>query len=289
MPFLRFSRDKRGYESTYLCHTFRSAAGPQRLRVLYWFRTPPDVKVGRLALDPAAILAIEENNPDLKFDWDKILKVKPPPPPAPGRVDREERRSRRGRATGGDQAGATPRPAPVQSASPDQSSGTDMAIAAEGLPEELQRAADAAWDDIGAAAGENGEPRRHVVLGLTDEEGLARLRARHAEIQTRITDRFRDPARLDELRQQAALLDPDAWRTVDEARERLAALDDTAAALRKVLGRRRRTRRSGARRGHAGTAAAGSRRAGDGESASEATATADPEPRDQIQADSTGE
>jgi len=80
MPFLRFSRDKRGYESTYLCHTFRRG-GKLELRVLYWFRTPPDVKVGRLALDAVAIRAIEESNPDLKFDWGTILKVKPPPPP----------------------------------------------------------------------------------------------------------------------------------------------------------------------------------------------------------------
>ena len=249
------------------------------------------MKVGRLALDPAAILAIEENNPNLKFDWDKILKVKPPPPPPAGRADREERRSRRGRGAGGARAaGASPTtPQESESAGPARSSNTDVAAGAQDLPEELQRAADGAWDDIGSAAGEDGEPRRHVVLGLTDEEGLARLRARHAEIQTRITDRFRDPARLEELRRQAALLDPDAWRTVDEARERLAALDDTAAALRKVLGRRRRARRGGARRGRAETAAVGSDDAGGEASAAEVASTTDQPSPDHGQEDSTGE
>ena len=92
MPFLRFSRDKRGYESTYLCHSYRQS-GTQELRVLYWFRTPPGVRVGRLALDPNAIRAIEEANPRLKFDWDKILKVKAPPPPQ--EYDREAREERR--------------------------------------------------------------------------------------------------------------------------------------------------------------------------------------------------
>jgi len=53
---------------------------------------------------------------------------------------------------------------------------------------------------------------------------------------------------LEDLRAQAALLDPDAWRSVDEARERLASLDEATGAIRKVLGRRRR-RRGGARRG----------------------------------------
>ena len=108
---------------------------------------------------------------------------------------------------------------------------------------------------------EGDQPLRHVVLALTDEEGLARLRARHAEIQTRISDRFRDPVRLEELRSQAAQLDPDGWGSIDEARERIASLDETTAALRKILGRRRRTRRGGARR----------RRGG----ASESAATAD--------------
>ena len=53
MPFLRFSRDKRGYANTYLCHTFRED-GIVRMRVLYWFRSPPDIAVGRPALDADA-------------------------------------------------------------------------------------------------------------------------------------------------------------------------------------------------------------------------------------------
>ena len=257
MPFLRFSRDKRGYESTYLCHTFRRGGEPQ-LRVLYWFRTPPDVKVGRLALDPVAIRAIEESNPDLKFDWGKILKVKPPPPPPDyGREGRDERRARRrrGGATGAASEppasgaisasvqGATPEPVASVEAEPERS-GPESAFDAP-VP------AIAAWDDPdpgGEPASPAGSGPAHVVLGLTDEQGLARLRARHAEIQARISERVRDPASLEKLRTQVALLDPDAWRTVDEARERLSSLDEATHAIRKVLGRRRRLRRGGARR-----------------------------------------
>ena len=227
MPFLRFSRDKRGYENTYLCHTFRSG-GKVGLRVLYWFRTPPEVKVGRLALDPEAIRAIEESNPDLQFDWGKILKVKPPPPPPDyGRDGRDVRRTRRRR---GRDASAD-----SDATSPEASSATEQAGTAELVPA----------DKTGAAS-EQGEG--HLVLALTDEQGLARLRARHAEIQARISDKVRDPAKLEELRAQAALLDPDAWSTLEEARERLASLDEATDAIRKVLGRRRRTRRRGAGR-----------------------------------------
>ncbi len=256
MPFLRFSRDARGYESTYLCHTFRRSNGPPELRVLYWFRSPPGVKVGRPALASDVIRAIEESNPALRFDWDKILKVKPQPPPDPGRAGRDEHRPRRRRGSAA--AGATS-PAPsARSATPSrapfgQSDASRRNGPAEG-PAKPAEAVDAGGraSDLTPQPGEVGvgtdEPLRHVALAVTDDEGLARLRARYAEIQTRIGDRFRDPARLEELRSQAALIDPDGWRTIDEARARIASLDDTTAALRKILGRRRRARRGGARR-----------------------------------------
>jgi hypothetical protein len=254
MPFLRFSRDKRGYESTYLCHTFRRG-GKQELRVLYWFRTPPDVKVGRLALDPVAIRAIEESNPDLKFDWGVILKVKPPPPPPDYRRAGLELR-RRGRGKGA----ANARKATPSTAAPVKVAASTLEVSVEVTAEpadpepggEASVPAIAAWDDPDLGDEPNGPAERaprHVVLGLTDEQGLALLRARHAEIQARISDRVRDPARLEALRVLAARLDPDAWGSVDEARDRLASLDEATVAIRKVLGRRRRTRRGGARRG----------------------------------------
>ena len=43
-------------------------------RILYWFRTPPGVTVGRAALDEDAIRLIEQHNPELQFDWTRILK-----------------------------------------------------------------------------------------------------------------------------------------------------------------------------------------------------------------------
>ena len=256
MPFLRFSRDKRGYENTYLCHTFRRGGTPQ-LRVLYWFRTPPDVKVGRLALDPVAIRAIEESNPDLKFDWGKILKVKPPPPPPDyerdGRDERRARRRRRGAA-----GAASDPPAADSTSATGEVAPSEPTVSVEAETEQsgLDPAFDGpvpaavAWGDLdsdGESAGATESSPAHVVLGLTDEQGLARLRARHAEIQARISERVGDPAKLEELRAQAAVLDPDAWRTVDEARRCLASLDEATDTIRKVLGRRRRSRRGRAR------------------------------------------
>jgi hypothetical protein len=48
--------------------------GKSRARILYWFRTPPGIRIGRSALDEAAIRLIEEHNPDVEFDWTRILK-----------------------------------------------------------------------------------------------------------------------------------------------------------------------------------------------------------------------
>ena len=251
MPFLRFSRDKRGYENTYLCHTFRRGGGPPRLRVLYWFRTPPGVKVGRAALTPEAIRAIEESNPELRFDWDTILKVKPPPAPVLERLRRDRSRVTRGqrRAVGGKEAqsaGGSLGEASERGSVPNE---PEVVGVVEGKEGGEAATGEDAWEaDVPASQDGTIEGAKHVVLGLTDAEGLARLRARHSEILTRIDDRVRDPEKIEQLREQAALLNPDAWATVEEARERIASLDEVTAALRKLLGRRRRKRRGRGRK-----------------------------------------
>ena len=90
MPVVRFSRDKRGYEHVYLV----DAKDRGRSRVLYWFRTPPGVKVGRSPFDPDTQRALEAQNPDLRFDWPQIVAAKMPPP-APVEAWREKRRAER--------------------------------------------------------------------------------------------------------------------------------------------------------------------------------------------------
>ena len=86
--------------------------GRSRQRILYWFRTPPGVKVGRPALDEEAIRRIEEQNPDIEFNWPKILEARPPDAPA------DEVRPRRGRRDK-PQPRRPPRPpAPAQTHAP---------------------------------------------------------------------------------------------------------------------------------------------------------------------------
>ena len=93
MPFLRFSRDKRGVESFALVHTTTNRRGKVRPRVLYWFRTPPDIKVGRQPFDPDVRRALESQHPDITFDWRAIVET--PIPSADADKWRERRRAER--------------------------------------------------------------------------------------------------------------------------------------------------------------------------------------------------
>jgi hypothetical protein len=72
VPFLRVIRDKRGYETTYLMHWCREGTR-QRSRILYVFRTPGGVRVGRDALDPDVLKEIEAHHPDIEFDWNAVF------------------------------------------------------------------------------------------------------------------------------------------------------------------------------------------------------------------------
>ena len=72
MPFLRVIRDKRGYETTYLMHWCREGAR-QRSRILYMFRTPGGVRVGREALEADILKQLEAQHPDIEFDWNAVF------------------------------------------------------------------------------------------------------------------------------------------------------------------------------------------------------------------------
>jgi hypothetical protein len=106
---VRFARDRHGYEQFYLVEPSTHDRQP-RSRVLYWFRSPPNVKVGREPFDAATRRLIEAENPDIAFDWERLLDI-PIPPPEEGRW-RERRRSERAAQRGvGPEASAGVEPA----------------------------------------------------------------------------------------------------------------------------------------------------------------------------------
>jgi hypothetical protein len=100
MAFLRFSRDRRGYEHFYLVEATTNRRGKTRARLLYWFRTPPNVKVGREPFDAEVRRILEAQNPGVQFDWRKIVETPIPSADAERwrdkrRAERAERRTRR--------------------------------------------------------------------------------------------------------------------------------------------------------------------------------------------------
>lgn len=180
------------------------------------------MKVGRSALDEDAIRLLEEHNPDLEFDWTRILKGQVDEPDterrqqqrvAPGRQDRPERQNRE------------PRPAAAASA--------PVAVASPPVdrpPPEPEAEFVPPQDDGPVTAA-------HAKLG---SEGVLRLRARYAEMLARISERIQDTERQAELRVLAERLNPDAWVTDADVLAGLDSYESTFEALRSVVGRRRR-------------------------------------------------
>jgi len=246
--------------------------GKSRTRILYWFRTPPGVKVGRAALDEEAIRLIEKLNPNIEFDWTRILKgggspatesrppvdvrrqrpgdQRRPPPPRPAAqaprsdVPPPDRARPREETT---RPSEPPEQTPAIPPEPRVSVADEEALESADV---LEQAFPSTLMPEATPSNEAPTPA-HEKLG---SEGVQRLRARYAEICARITERVTDPARKTELSASAERLNPDTWVTADEVATGLEQYEIVFASLREVVGHKRRKRRRGGRRDEAGAA-----------------------------------
>ena len=212
MPFLRLTRDRRGYEHTFLLHADTSG---QRPRVLYWYRTAPDVLIGRPALDEDAIRGIEEQHPLIEFDWPAILALREVMPPEdeapPARPVRRARPSRR--------------EAPPRS--------SDAYTPRVALPPSAPAPAE---DGVSELAPFEDTPTTHGLLEeLVGREIATRLRARHAEVLARIHEQGFEDAQTAHWVERAESLDPDTWLTPDAVLEGVRDADRRFEALRSAL------------------------------------------------------
>jgi hypothetical protein len=114
---------------------------------------------------------------------------------------------------------------------------------AEESPAEIAQPADVP-ESVADVPGQAEEPQSAAGVRL-GSEGLSRLRARHAEVLARISERISDPARRDELKSEAERLNPDTWVTDAEVTAGLEQYETVFESLRGVLGRPRRRRRRG--------------------------------------------
>jgi hypothetical protein len=153
VAFLKFSRDKRGYENFYLVEP--ATRGKARPRVLYWFRTPPNVRVGRTPFDIEMQHAVEAQNPGVAFDWDAIVRT-PIPPPSDTERWRERRRVERAMRSAADVPDV---PDVDDEIEPNRGDSSDpVAPAAPAQAEPVDEARDAADGDMGEAEDTGEEP-----------------------------------------------------------------------------------------------------------------------------------
>jgi hypothetical protein len=210
VPFLRVIRDKRGYETTYLMHWFREG-NRQRSRILYVFRTPGGVRVGRAALEPDVIRQIESQHPDIEFDWSVIRDNQQVVEPA---IDTRRRRPKREEV----EAPAVPEAAPPPPRMPPQPAPIEPEPPpAAAIPGTLQ--------------------------GTTPDEQIAFLAEWYPVIRERIPHKTSDPARQEALLALAERLNPAAWTDADQITSGLLEAAQALERLSHVFARRRRRSR----------------------------------------------
>ena len=224
MPFLRLTRDRRGFENTFLMHADRPGDRP---RLLYWYRTAPGIGLGRSPLDEDAIRTIEEQHPDIDFDWPAILalaEVMTPEDEAPVRAQQQQRQGRR-------QRGRDQRPPQARS----QETEFQEEAPSQGAPPPPVDESMAVAGIEPAPAVEMPQPSNRLVEELAGREIGSRLRARHAEIIARIEDLDVDGSVKDAWFKRAEAIDPELWMTPEEVLDGVRNADTHYDKLRAGL------------------------------------------------------
>ena len=220
MPFLRVIRDKRGYETTYLMHWYREG-NRQRSRILYVFRTPGSVRVGREPLDPEVLRQIEHEYPDIDFDWQVVVENQQVVESTP-----EPRRPRK-RRRGEDEVDIPPPPEPAP--------------------------APARPEPVSAPAPPPSHPSIPAAIqGATPDEQIAFLSHWYPLVRERIAERIADPVRQETLLALVERLNAATWTDADQITTGLQQASEALERLAKVFARRRRRARRARRSDRAG-------------------------------------
>lgn len=202
--------------------------------------------MGRSALDEDAIRTIEQNNPDVEFDWTRILKGQgAPEAPAATRPEEDRRPSRRPERRQARPSAPVAAP-PASEPDVETSHGRpDAEIALEQGAEVESSAIDA--PPLPSARPAMPEEPMTAAQARLGTEGLVRLRARYSEMLARISERVPDEARQEELKGEAERLNPDTWVTNEDVSVGLERYEAVLEALRSVVGQGHRRRRRGER------------------------------------------
>jgi hypothetical protein len=191
-------------------HWFREG-NRQQSRILYVFRTPGGVRVGRPALEADVLRQLEARHPEIEFDWESVLDNRQiVEPPSDLRRPRKRQRD--------DDAPAPPSAPP----------------AAPAVRPEPPKP----------------EPRPRFVVpgkieGETPDVQVAFLEHWYALIREQVLQRATDPARREAIIEMTERLNPAAWTDADTITTGLQNAADALERLSRLFAkRRRRTRRS---------------------------------------------
>ena len=242
MPYLRYSRDKRGYEHTYVLHGSRAGGRP---RILYWFRTPPHVVVGRDALDEEATKAIEASHPGLDFDWSKMHRERPKPPSRsvaiPERMQRGNRRS-----SGPAPVKASPRVSAKRVPAVEVASEATSGSGSQVVPGPSEATSGSGSQVVpgpseGAASLESAisasptQPLEHPVSALLGDEMLVKLRSVYEKLAQQLQSAQLTESSKKELVSRVQSLNPDSWLAGEEVILRIEKFDSEVAAIQGLL------------------------------------------------------
>jgi hypothetical protein len=178
--------------------------------MLYWFRTPPQVVVGRDALDEEATKAIEASHPGLDFDWAKMRRERPKPPPRS--VAMPERMQKGNRRSG---------PAPVK--------------ASPGVSTERVPAVEVAASLESAIRTSSTQPLEHPVSALLGDEMLVKWRSVYEELDQQLQSAQLTESSRNELVSRVQSLNPDSWLAGEEVILRIEKFDSEVAAIQGLL------------------------------------------------------
>ena len=215
MPHLRLTADRRGYENTFLLH---SSTPGERAKVIYWYRTAPSLRVGRPALDDGAMRTLEEQYPDIDFDWPYILDMASMTPvevegPVPVRKRKPRRADEDDAADAAAETAITARPA----TSPAPVAAHDPRVVE---PPAADPSAEEEFDLLGELMG----------------RGIASsLRANHRDLTAELEASPADPAVKAAWRDRLAAIDPDGWTAPDDVLAGMASVERDGEDLRRAI------------------------------------------------------
>src|SRR5262245_43844287 len=188
-------------------HIYRDGAR-QRTKILYVFRTPGGVRVGRDPLEIDVQRQIEAQYPDIAFNWTAVRDTQQIIETA---VEHRRRPRREEEAPAAEQQASVAAPA-SPAAQPREQQPPRLAIPA-------------------------------AMQGATPDEQIAFLTHWYPIVRERVAQRTSDPARIEALTALADRLNPSAWTDADQITTGLQAASEALERLSRVFSKRRRRSR----------------------------------------------